>query len=180
MKLKFKKKFKKRHPKGFTLVELIVVIVIITILTGTVSVSFNDINEKTRLSNASTKALADVRYAQELAMSNNREINIYVTPSNETYDIKWQDTGAYVPSATDNGENLTVTFGVGEYKQIDIVSTSIGNRLSFTALGEPMINGSRFTRSTSVMFLNSTIHLVVYPSGYTCLEEVVGSGCTGC
>ena len=175
-----KKDGERNFSKGFTLVELIVVIVVISILTGTVSVSMNDINQKTRLSNAATKALADVRYAQELAMSNNREVNIYVTPASERYDIKWQDTGAYVPSSTDKAENLAVEFGSGEYKQIDIISSGVGSRLSFTALGEPMINGSRFSSETSVMLLNDEVHVVVYPSGYTCLEEVIGSGCTGC
>lgn len=180
MRLRQRKKNSKKLNKGFTLVELIVVIVVISILTGTVSVSMNDINKKTRLSNAATKALADVRYAQEMAMSNNREVSVIVTASSEKYEVKWQDTGAYIPSSTDKNENLSVEFGTGEYKQIEIISSGIGSRLTFTPLGEPLINGSRFSNETSVMLLNNEVHVVVYPSGYTCLEEVIGSGCTGC
>ena len=165
--------------KGFTLVELIVVISVVAILTGTIGVTVDSINSDTRLSNAATRALADVRYATEMAMTHRREVDVYVTVASDKYEVKWHDTGAYVPSGLD-GSDLIVEFNQGEYSDVSIVSSGLGGRLSFTALGEPLINGSPFSTEKSIMFLNSKIHVVVYPSGYACLEETVGGGGCGC
>jgi len=165
--------------KGFTLVELVVVMVILAILTGAVGVSVKDINSNTRLSNAASRALADVRYAQEMAMNYGRETDVFVTVGSDRYEVKWHDTGAYVPSSLDESD-LIVTFDQGEYSDVTITSSGLGGRLSFTPEGAPLINGSSFGSERSVMFLNSKIHVVIYPSGYSCLEETVGGGgCSG-
>lgn len=171
---------KKNRQKGYTLVELIVVITVVSILAGAVSVSMNDMNETARISNAAMKVLADVRYAQELAMSTSREVNVIVNSASETYDVQWQDTGANVPDPLNNSGTLSVEFGSGDYSQIDIVSSNIGSRLSFDSFGEPRIDGSRFNSVRSIVLLNSEVHVVVYPSGYTCIEQVIGGGCSVC
>ena len=170
-----------RQRRGFTLVELIVVIVVVSILAGAVGVSVDEVNSNTRLSNAATRALADVRYAQELAMTHRREVDVYVTAASDRYEVKWHDTGAYVTSSISE-DDLDVYFHQGEYNDVDITSSGLGGRLSFTALGGPLINGSSFSTEKSVMFLNSKIHVVIYPSGYSCIEQTVGGGggCSGC
>lgn len=165
--------------RGFTLIELIVVIVIMAILTGAISITVSDINENTRLSNAATRALADVRYACELAMNNRREVNVLVNVGSDKYEVKWHDDGSYVPSGVD-GEDLIVQFGGGEYLDIEITSSGLGGRLSFTDTGEPLINGSRFSDEKSVLCLNDKVHVVVYPSGYIKLVKDVGGGGCGC
>ena len=66
-----------RQREGFTIVELVVVIMVISVFAGVVGVSVNQANENTRLSNAATRALADVRYAQELALANRRETDVF-------------------------------------------------------------------------------------------------------
>ena len=165
--------------RGFTLIELIVVIVIMAILTGAVSVTISDINENTRLSNAATRALADIRYACELAMNNRREVDVLVDVGSDAYEVKWHDDGSYVPSGVD-GEDLIVTFGSGEYLDVEITSSGLGGRLSFNEIGEPLINGSPFSNDTSVLCLNSKVHVMVYPSGYVRLINTVGGGGCGC
>jgi len=163
--------------KGFTLVELIVVMVIVAAFTGAIGISVDSVNRNTRLSNAATRALADVRYAQEMAMTYGREVDVFVTVGSNKYEVKWHDTGAYVPSSLD-GSDLIVTFNQGDYSGVTITSSGFAGRLSFTSKGEPWINGSSFGLEKSVMFLNSEIHLVIYPSGYSVLEKTVGGG--GC
>ena len=164
-----------RRNKGFTIVELIVVIAIVGILSGVVGVVVNDVNSETRLSNAATRALADVRYAQEMAMAHHREVDLFVTSASDKYETKWNDTGGYLPSGVD-GSDAIVMFNHGDYHDVNITSSGLGGRLSFSATGEPLINGSPFSEETSVMLLNNKIHVVIYPSGYSSLEEVVGSG----
>lgn len=160
---------------GFTIVELVVVMVIISVFAGVVGVSVDEVNQDTRLSNAATRALADVRYAHELAMAHRREVDVYVTPASDKYEVKWHDTGAYVTSGV-TSDNLIVQFSQGDYHDVSISSSGLGGRLSFSATGEPLINGSSFYSEKSVMFLNSRIHIVIYPSGYAVIEQTVGGG----
>jgi prepilin-type N-terminal cleavage/methylation domain-containing protein len=169
-----------RGQKGFTLVEIIVVISVVMILTGTVGVQVTNMNENTRLSNAASRAMADIRYAQELAMTQQREVDVFVTVGQNKYEIKWHDTGMPVPNPQST-QNLTVLFNQDDYTGVTMTSSGLGgNRLSFTPGGEPLIGGARFSNGRSVMLLNNKIYVSVYSSGYTCVEQTVGSGCTGC
>lgn len=163
--------------EGFTFIELIVVLSVIGIIVSTVGVSINQINSDTRLSNAASRALADVRYAQEMAMTHRREVDVFVTTSSDKYEVKWHDTGSYVSSPVD-GNDLIVNFNQDEYKDVAITSSGLGGRLSFTSIGEPLINGSSFSSPTSVVHLNSKIYVFIYSSGYSCLEQSAeGGGC---
>jgi prepilin-type N-terminal cleavage/methylation domain-containing protein len=163
--------------RGFTLVEFIVVIFVVTIITGAVTVSVTDLNDNTRVSNAASRALADVRYAQEMAMSHRREADVIVDVGNQRYDIRWHDDSTFLPSLLD-GSPLRVLMDQGLTDGVAITSSGLGGRLSFNDIGEPLIGGVRFNTEKSVMFLNSKVHVVIYPSGYSCLEETLGSG--GC
>lgn len=169
--------------KGFTLVELIVAITFLAVLTGVVTVNLEDINENTQLSNAATRALADVRYAQEMAMTHKRRVDVIVNAGTDQYEIKWHDTGLYIPSAID-GNDLIVQFGEGDYNEVDIVSSGLGGVLSFNGEGRPAIDGNDFdSDEKSVMYLNSRIYLVAFESGYLALREDIGGdgGCfSGC
>lgn len=158
---------------------MIVVIVVLAILAGTISVSVQDVNENTRLSNAATRALADVRYAAEMAMTHRREVEVTVQKGSNKYDIRWADTGTYLPSPID-GEDLIVQFNTGEYQDVEMTSTGLSGKLSFRADGEPRIGGGRFGSERSVFCLNEEIHVVAYSSGYVVLEKVVGGGGCGC
>ncbi len=168
-----------RRNSGFTLVELIVVICVLAILTGAVTIGIGNINGDTRLSNAASRALSDVRYAQEMAMAHRRETDVLVYPNSEKYELKWHDDGSYLTSPY-NGGNAVTQFAQGDFSDVAITSSQISGRLSFTASGEPLINGASFSSEKSVMFLNSRIHVVIYSSGYSCLEETVGGGGCGC
>jgi len=163
--------------KGFTLIELIVVITIVGLFTGIASVSVDQTNSTTRLSNAAYRALSDVRYAQEVAMTKKRAVDVHITPGSNRYWATFTDDGSYLPSPMGSG-NLDVTFNQGDYNGVTIASSGLGGLLSFTTTGAPLIGGSGFGSAQSVMFLNSQIHVVVYSSGYTSLEQTVGGG--GC
>ena len=166
--------------KGYTLIEMVVVIAIIAIFSGLVGVSLDDLNSNTRLSNASSRAMADIRYASELAMAHRREVDIIVSVQSNKYEIKWHDTGAYVPSPIDQ-EDLIVYFNTGEYQNVSLTSSGLEGPLSFIAFGAPLINGSSFSNQTSIMLINNNMHVVVHPSGYVSLQETINEngGCIG-
>jgi prepilin-type N-terminal cleavage/methylation domain-containing protein len=162
--------------RGFTLFELIIVLVIIAIFAGTIGVVVDDVNDNTRISNAAARALADVRYAAEMAMTYRRVVHFTVLEGSNKYEAKWH-SGSFLASSLD-GSNMVVQFGDGEYKDVTITSTGLSGRLSFSSIGEPFISDARFGTATSVMCLNSEVHVVVYPSGHVALQRVEGG--TGC
>ena len=170
---------RRRSQGGYTLVELIVVMAAILVLSGAVGVQVTNMNENSRLANASSRALADIRYAQELAISQQRTVDVIVTTSANKYEVKWHDTGAPV-TIPQNGQNLTVLFNQGDYQGVTMTSSGLGGTLSFNKVGAPTIGGASFNNGRSVMLLNNKYYVSVYSSGYTTVEKTIGSGCTGC
>lgn len=165
-----------RSEAGFTLLELITVMVVVAIVTGVVSVSVDSVNEDTRLSNAATRALADVRHAQEMAMTHRREVDVVVNAASDSYTIRWHDTAVPLDNPIDGG-SLTVRFGSGDYHGVDMTA-GLSSLLTFTATGEPLIGGSRFSGGVALMQFNSKVYITIYSSGLSTLEKTVGGG--GC
>ncbi|MBN1894341.1 prepilin-type N-terminal cleavage/methylation domain-containing protein, partial [bacterium] len=52
----------KRHSAGFTLLELVIVISLVTIMAGAVSIGIASVDRDSKLGNAANRALADLRY----------------------------------------------------------------------------------------------------------------------
>jgi prepilin-type N-terminal cleavage/methylation domain-containing protein len=167
---------KENLSRGFTLVELVIAVTVVAVVTVAVVVGVSDINSNTQLSNAASRALADVRYAHELAMANRREVDFIVNVGSNRYEIRWHDDGTYVPSPYGSGDAAT-QFGTGQFSDITITSSQLSTRLSFDAYGAPMSGGATFSEQLSIMLLNSRVHVGVLSSGYTGLEEVSGGGC---
>lgn len=165
-----------RSMSGYTLMELVIVITIIGILTGTVSVSMSDLNLTARLSNAAYRSLADFRYAQELAMSERRSVDIFVDAGANKYEIKYNDTGDYIASPATDGD-LVVNLNQNEYKDVVVTSTGISSKLTFTPTGEALLNGSSFTSDTSILLLNDQVYVAVTGGGLVTLGKRTSSGC---
>jgi len=161
------------RPAGFTLVELIIVICIVSIMAGAVSFGVASIDRDSRLSNAANRALADLRYAQEVAMSERREVNFNIGSTG--YTVTYQGGGSVV-SAYDPTEVMACDFNVREYKGVTITS-AVSGRLSFTSTGAPMLNGAALAATTSVMTLNSRATITMYSSGMSELFSTGGGGC---
>ena len=131
-----------RKDKGFTIIEIIVVMVIIGVMTGAVGISVKDVNSKVRLTNAAARALSDIKRLKELAMNEGRDVSIAVNPSTDSYTL------------TVDGASETVVFNDGDYAGVDITSTDFSGPLKFDITGTPQDNGSDFDSERIIMYLN--------------------------
>lgn len=168
-----------RYSAGYTLVELIVVISIIAILAGTITVSMTESYSDAQIVNAISMALADVRYAQEMAVTRRRSVDIRVTQGSNMYEAYWTGTSDYLTSPA-TGEDLVVTFGTGQYSNITMTSSELGGVLRFDFEGRPTINGSNFGDDTEILSLNDKYQIIVEPSGLTYFYDPYGGWGCGC
>jgi type II secretory pathway pseudopilin PulG len=167
-----------RRSAGFTLVEIVVVICVIVAFSGVVTVSFGKFDQDSRLNVAAGKALADLRYTQEVAMTERREVNFYVSSSTRYYAT--YQAGGNVKSPLNPGQSLSVNLNSGDAKGIVITSSAVsGSRLSFNSDGVPLLNGNVLANQLSVMLLNGKQNIVLFPSGYSVINPVSGA-CGGC
>ncbi len=104
-------------PEGFTLVELIMVIVLISILAVSVVPKFMD-TSAISLQGGAALVVADIRYTQELAMSTHTSKTITFTTNDTYYTVNSQTMN--LPSR---------------------VSISSGATFTFNSLGEPTTGG---------------------------------------
>lgn len=175
----------RRRSPGFTLVEIVVVITVIAVFSGVVTISFGKFDQDSRLNITAGKALADLRYAQEVAMTERMEVNFYVTPATRYY-ANYQATAANVKSPLNPSKSLSVILNASgptsdpTSKGVVITSSAVsGSRLSFNSDGVPLLNGNVLANQVSVMLLNGKQNIVLFPSGYSVINPVSGA-CGGC
>lgn len=161
--------------KGYTLFELIMVIGIISVFTGVVHLEFEETHRKARVMNAATQALADLRYAQQMAMTQRQPVDFIVDVAGNTYTA--ERSGAVLQSATKTGD-LYVDFD--DINDVDM-SMGIGAVLSFDAQGLPTYGGASFEDELPVFRINDDVYLCILPSGFSYLNDELydGSGCGG-
>ena len=135
-----RKDIQTRGSPGFTMVELVIVLAVMGALIGTFSLTLGNINEQSRLTTAAGTALSDLRYSQEVAMTERREVNFNVYASSNMYYASYQATGAGIVSPLNASRPLYVTLNYGDSKGVTITSSGLGGRLSFNSDGLPLIN----------------------------------------
>jgi len=164
---------------AYTIIEFVIVIAAIGVLTHVATVNIGEAENKTRLVSAAHTALADLRLAQEAAMSQDREVNFVVDAGSNRYYAQFTDDGSYVINA--KGEDLDVTFSDDNYPGVSISGSDSGGSLCFTVVGRPDDGSGRYFYDLMVMTLNDQMTITVFRSGLSVLEDVdAGGGGCGC
>jgi prepilin-type N-terminal cleavage/methylation domain-containing protein len=145
--------------KGFTLIELIIIIVLISIVAALAASRLGSISGS-KAPTFGDKLLSDIRYAQNLAMTQNRRYRIYFntapSPLPDGYAVTTA-AGLVVMDPAGSGP-LSVTLNTGDYAGIS-VSTPAGGFIEFDSLGRPY--------DSSGSLIAGVITLVISPGGST-------------
>ena len=155
--------FMPRIQSGFTMIELIAVMVILTILASSTIGSYSGFNRSLRLFEEVRDMSRKIQYARDYCIARNQSFILKVdhnaTPSTYSLFYNNNSTALVLPDENSN------TFELPGYA--DITSTNIvAGGLEFDALGEPQV-----TANASIVFESGTHTIVVVtPTGYTYLE----------
>ncbi len=116
--------------KGFSLIELIIVMVITGILSGLASVTFSSQLPHHRLSHAARDIVSDLRWARQLALAERQPVSVVLDIERERYQIERRSQPGipigWVRDLQDRGQG---------YGEIDLVSSSGGRTLTFYPQG---------------------------------------------
>jgi prepilin-type N-terminal cleavage/methylation domain-containing protein len=130
----------KNREWGFTLIELIVVIVILLILSAVIAPKITNVITGTRINTAARKIASDIRYAQSLAISAQTTYGVIFNPNpTNTYSL-YQNTSATIITNPFSGGLYTVQLNTGEYDGITIWGSG-SSEVKFDSLGSPTLGG---------------------------------------
>ncbi len=162
-----------KNQNGFTLIELIVVIVIVGILSYAVVANWSDAHENLQINATILKMASDVRYARDLALTEGMGSRVYIDVSNNLYYLKWDDD-SYMQNPLGGGDFVVPLGRPGEFGSVQITSTAFSNggRLDFGTSGAPKNAGSSFEGELDLVTLNNEKKIVITANtGYVRIED---------
>ena len=153
--------------KGFSFLELIVLIVGIGILALVGMANLSDSGSSLKERALAKKILADVRYAQEMAITYGQLVQFIVETGQNRYSLKWQDNSyLQTPMAE---EDFIVDVDDSYFSGVSISSTAFNfGTLQFNGNGNPLDNGTLLTTTTNLLQLNGAITIRITPGTGRC------------
>ena len=133
--------------KGFSLIELIIVMTILGIIIAAASARLRDITVNARISSAVNQITADIDQAKTMSMGKRKQIKIIFNQNNETYTI-YKSGQVYTDyPGSDNG---VVSLSDSNSSGVDITSINLdgSNVLTFTKWGNCMQSGTIILNDT--------------------------------
>lgn len=113
--------------RGFTMIELMVIVAIVGIMTVIGFVSLNSQLPHYRLNSAVRDLVSDLRWARSLAITSGEKVSLLLDPSNDRYHIE---------KASSPGTSIN---GIRDYRKdypgVDLVSSSGGDLMAFEPRG---------------------------------------------
>ena len=165
-------RFSGQPQRGFSMVELIVVIAVAAILSTIAIMKLNNNSLSVRMKAAAEKMMNDIQYAQELASTTANGVKVIIDPSNNRYLLKWSDD-----TPVENilgGGPFVVDFNSSNFAGVTIGGSQLdGNTLYFNSMGVPTSGGNELVNETKVVEING--QLIIYITPYTGKLRLEGS-----
>ena len=133
--------------KGFSLIELIIVMTILGIIIAASSARLRDITVNARISSAVNQITTDIDQAKTMSMGKRKQIKIIFNQNNESYTI-YESGQVYTDyPGSDNG---VVSLSDSNNSGVDITSINLdgSNVLTFTKWGNCMQSGTIILNDT--------------------------------
>jgi Tfp pilus assembly protein FimT len=157
---------------GFSLVELVTIITIVGVISIFAMAKFDQSQTTIQYQTAIRAIAADIRLAQQFAMSEGRGTRVYFDQSYNRYYLTWDDD-TYIKKLVGGGDYL-IQFGAAEFNSVQITATELSDgRLDFDTSGAPSNKGTAFTGELSVVTLNSAKKLeITANTGFLVFEDL--------
>jgi len=143
-----------RFSKGFTMIELIAIMVIASILATSVIGSYNSYNRWQDINEQILDMLNTLRRARDYCMAANEKFYLSVDTDDDNYTLKYKDAkeALNLPGETSNVFTMPI--------YVDFTASDVGTDLEFNILGEPTA-----TKTITINTDERTI-TIVSPTGY--------------
>ena len=150
--IKKHKKYDRSSFRGFSLIELIIVMAVLGIIIVASSSRLRDITVDARISSAVNQITTDIDLAKSISMSKRKQIKIIFNQNNETYTV-YQSGQIYTDYPGSN--NGVVSLSDNSNSGVDITSINLdgSNTLTFTKWGDCLQSG------TIILNNNREIHV---------------------
>lgn len=142
---------------GFTIVELVMVLVIVGVLSIVIMTDLNLSLKATRLEAVKWKLKSDLIYAQGLSVTQQVNHGIIFDPSQETYSVYRQNTSDIINDPLTK-QPFTVNYlSESNFKGIELVSISFdSNWVEFDSYGRPSDGAGFLTNDGTVTLSNGS------------------------
>lgn len=159
--------FRMRRENGLTFIELILTVVLISILSYIAIAKISGSSEAIKEKTFAKKVINDIRYAQEMALSNRKSVRFIVDPTQNLYSLQWSQGGyLQTPMAL---EDFIVDVDNGYYTSVSITSTEFTNGIiEFNAEAQPIDNGLPLAVEKTVLVINGSVTIKIVPGTGRC------------
>ena len=141
------KKNLRSNQRGFTLPEMLMVLILITIICGISYGAFNRMGVNSNLRTAARDIASDFQLARQRAMTENTTLTITFNPGNHTYTVPQVGGGTLIKALADYGGGITID-------SINIPMVEILPRGTTQQQGKVVLKNNR--ASTATIDINST------------------------